>query len=71
VPILQSQTRRLPDPPYKDRGPELQAWLTQFGCHHTSKGGNNMGGLDKISGNCSRIKPSQKHIWGVNPFFIT
>jgi hypothetical protein len=22
-----------------------------------------MGGLDKISGNCSRIKPPQKHIW--------
>jgi hypothetical protein len=34
-------------PLYQDRGPELQAWHTQFGCHHTSKGGNCMGGLDK------------------------
>jgi hypothetical protein len=57
-------------PLYQDRGPELQAWLTQFGCHHTSKGGNCMGGLDKkiISKNCSRIKPSQKHIWGEKSF---
>ena len=24
-------------------GPELQAWLTQFGCHHTSKDGKPYG----------------------------
>jgi hypothetical protein len=46
---VRDQAKRLHSsrPLQETRGPELQAWLTQFGCHHTSKGGNCMGGLEK------------------------